>query len=470
MRLLIIVDVPAVRAGADAPSVSPAEARPGGARLCREIAPAYLTKPRSSATWRCSSPITLPARFRRRDSPAHRRAPALRGRPAARPAAAAGPPAAGRPVDDRRGSAALARELPESVRSLVQRKIDALDDDDRRLLAAASVQGVDFDTALVAACVQVGRGGRRDSAGAARARARARPVRRRARSAGPAADAALPLRAPRLSQRVLRLAARHAPGRAQPRDCRAAGGARRRAAATARRTSRCCSKPRATTFAPRNTGTRRRRPPRGCTRTTRPSGSRSAGLALLESEPASPARSAAELDLQMTYGLAIKTSRGYAVPEVGRRTRGARAVPPGRRSGACRPCPDRPVGAPHRVGRNHDRARRRAGDARALQPAGRPEPADDRPVVARRRAVPPGRARSRSRAPGAGAELYDPSFHGPRVWETGIDPGIFCRCELARTLTLRGFPDHGLAMVQDAVAAAGRSSIRSRWRSRCSSR
>ena len=48
----------------------------------------------------------------------------------------------------------IARELPESVRSLIQRKMDALEDADRRLLAAASVQGMDFDSAIVAAAVQ----------------------------------------------------------------------------------------------------------------------------------------------------------------------------------------------------------------------------------------------------------------------------------------------------------------------------
>jgi adenylate cyclase len=53
-----------------------------------------------------------------------------------------------------------------------------------------------------------------------------------------------------------------------------------------------------------------------------------------------------------------------------------------------------------------------------------------------------------------GLELYDPSFHKPRVWETGIDPGIFCRCELSRTLTLLGYPDQGLACAKEAVAQA----------------
>ena len=50
--------------------------------------------------------------------------------------------------------AALERTLPESVRSLVQRKIDALDDSDRRLLGAASVQGLDFDSAVLAAVLE----------------------------------------------------------------------------------------------------------------------------------------------------------------------------------------------------------------------------------------------------------------------------------------------------------------------------
>ena len=40
------------------------------------------------------------------------------------------------------------------------------------------------------------------------------------------------------------------------------------------------------------------------------------------------------------------------------------------------------------------------------------------------------------------------------MWETGIEPGIFCRCEYSRTLTLLGFPDQGLAAVHEAVAQA----------------
>jgi tetratricopeptide (TPR) repeat protein len=42
------------------------------------------------------------------------------------------------------------RALPESVRSLIQRKLDQLGEIDRRLLSAASVQGYEFDSGVVA--------------------------------------------------------------------------------------------------------------------------------------------------------------------------------------------------------------------------------------------------------------------------------------------------------------------------------
>jgi adenylate cyclase len=48
------------------------------------------------------------------------------------------------------GTSSIARELPASIRSMIQRKIDALSDEDRRVLVAASVQGVRIDTAVVA--------------------------------------------------------------------------------------------------------------------------------------------------------------------------------------------------------------------------------------------------------------------------------------------------------------------------------
>jgi len=44
----------------------------------------------------------------------------------------------------------IERDLPESVRAMIERKIAQLSDEDRRLLVAASVQGYKFDSAIVA--------------------------------------------------------------------------------------------------------------------------------------------------------------------------------------------------------------------------------------------------------------------------------------------------------------------------------
>lgn len=49
----------------------------------------------------------------------------------------------------------LHQELPESVRIMIQRKLERLDSEDRRLLAAASVQGHEFDSAVVAGTLQL---------------------------------------------------------------------------------------------------------------------------------------------------------------------------------------------------------------------------------------------------------------------------------------------------------------------------
>src|SRR5262249_17809821 len=54
-----------------------------------------------------------------------------------------------REVPDLRG------ELPESVRSLIRKKLDQLGEDDRRLLAMASVQGREFDAAVMGRALSV---------------------------------------------------------------------------------------------------------------------------------------------------------------------------------------------------------------------------------------------------------------------------------------------------------------------------
>ena len=49
----------------------------------------------------------------------------------------------------------IERELPESVRGMIERKIAQLGEDDRKLLTAASVQGYEFDSAVVARVLEI---------------------------------------------------------------------------------------------------------------------------------------------------------------------------------------------------------------------------------------------------------------------------------------------------------------------------
>ena len=49
----------------------------------------------------------------------------------------------------------IERELPESVRGMIERKIAQLNEDDRKLLIAASVQGYEFDSAVLARVLEM---------------------------------------------------------------------------------------------------------------------------------------------------------------------------------------------------------------------------------------------------------------------------------------------------------------------------
>src|SRR5262249_41378633 len=51
--------------------------------------------------------------------------------------------------------AEIVQELPESVRSMIQRKIDQLDETQRKLAVAAAVQGQEFDSAIVARALSI---------------------------------------------------------------------------------------------------------------------------------------------------------------------------------------------------------------------------------------------------------------------------------------------------------------------------
>jgi tRNA A-37 threonylcarbamoyl transferase component Bud32/tetratricopeptide (TPR) repeat protein len=54
-----------------------------------------------------------------------------------------------------RDVAEIEREIPASIRSMIERKIDQLNEDERRILIAASVQGAEFDSAVVARALEI---------------------------------------------------------------------------------------------------------------------------------------------------------------------------------------------------------------------------------------------------------------------------------------------------------------------------
>jgi serine/threonine protein kinase/predicted ATPase len=362
-------------------------------------------------------------------------------------------------ADGRWGLAAdmssVERELPQSVRSAVQRKLEALDDEDRRLLSAASVQGLDFDTALIASAMQL----REDVVEDRLERLEREHALVRFVDEWEAPDRTLTLRyrfahqlyhsaffdslrgtrRAALSRTIAeRLVARfgdkvgdHAADVAllfeTARDgVRAAHYWNRAAQASAR------------LYAHEETVRLARR-----------------GLALLESEPETAARAEAECSLQMTYGLALKTSRGYAVEGVGTAYARAREL--------CRRVEDPALVTPvlmglsahHVVAGEIETSRDIALEMRALfEKVGDPNLRMIGHWALGVAQFHLGELRSAHENLSRARELYDPAFHRPRVWQTGIEPGIFSRAELSRTLTLLGYPDQGLACARGAVADA----------------
>ena len=347
------------------------------------------------------------------------------------------------------------REMPASVRSAVQRKLESLEDDDRRLLSAASVQGVDFDTALVAGALEL----REDQVEDRLERLEREHALVQFVDEWEAPDRSLTLRyrfAHHLYHNAfydaLRATRRAALSRAiaERTVARLGDDVGERAAdiallfETARDNLRAASywnkaaQAAARLYAHDETARLARR-----------------GLELLEPEPETPARAEVELGLQMTYGLALKTSRGYAVEAVG--TAYARARELSRR--VQDPSLVIPVlmglSAHHVVSGEIETSRDVALDMQALfERLGDPNLRMIGHWALGAARFHLGELEEAHAELEKSSALYDPAFHRPRVWETGIEPGIFCASELSRTVTLRGFPDRGLARVQQAVADA----------------
>jgi serine/threonine protein kinase/predicted ATPase len=351
----------------------------------------------------------------------------------------------------------LQHELPESIRGMIERKMDQLNPADRQLLMAASVQGPEFDSAVVARVLgreamdaeerlevlegvhvlvrrireQVFPDGTltlrygfvhvlyqnalyaalqptRKAAWSAAA-AQALLDHHREKSAGLAAELAVlfeAARAPERSADYYLAAAENA----------ARSFAHHEAVALARR-----------------------------------------GLALLQTLPDTPARARRELPLQTTLGMQLQVTQGYAAPDAERTYARARVL--------CEQLPEAPPLFPvlwglwlvYKVRSELGKARELAERLFSLA-QGAQDPAQ---LLQVRQALAvtslcQGEPAATREHMEQGIALYDPERHQGHTFLYGQDPGVSCLAFGAVALWLLGYPDQAVGRSREAVALGGK--------------
>jgi predicted ATPase len=347
----------------------------------------------------------------------------------------------------------LQRELPESVRAMIQRKVDQLGAADRHLLMAASVQGPEFDSAVVAlllgqeaadveerldvlervyALVRM-IGERTLPDGTLTVRygfvhalyqnalyAALKPTRKASWSAA-AARALLSQYGEKSGDRAADLAvlfeAARDPEKAADYNLVAAENAAR-------------------IFAHHEAVSLARR-----------------GLAQLQLLPDLPDRARRELRLQVTLGLHLQLAQGYAVPELAQIYAHARAL--------CERVQETPLFFPvlrgswafHLVRSEHDKSRNLAERLFALAEKSQ----DPAQILQARQALAVtffflgDQAVAREHVE-QGIAIYDPSRHSGQAYIYGQDPGVICLAFGAVVLWLLGYPDQAVRRSREAVA------------------
>ena len=353
------------------------------------------------------------------------------------------------------GLSALARELPESVRSMIERKLGSLGNADRQLLSAAAVQGGDVCASVVAQALGLDESAVEDALDRLeRDHAVVRFVdeftcpdrtitpryrfahtlyrgalveglrpSRRGSLAGDIAGALVQRWADRTPEIALDLAMLFETARAPL-------AAARYFSVAAQSASRLFAHQEALALSER-------------------------GLALVSTLPDDGPRRGVELELQMTRALALKTARGFAVPEVGQAYRRAREL--------SRQVQDPGQAIPVLMGLSaHYIAGGEIGVAyelaeHLLDVAGRVN--DQHVLMIAEWCVGAalhhkGSLRQAHEHLERALALYDPEFHRARAWQVGIEPGIFSQCESARTLLLLGRADESAARIARAEQQA----------------
>jgi predicted ATPase len=347
----------------------------------------------------------------------------------------------------------LQRELPESVRGMVQRKMDHLSTADRLLLMAASVQGPEFDSAVVARLVD------RDAVDVEerlevldRIHALVRRIREHTfpdrtltlrygfvhalyqnalyaalqptRKAAWSAAAARAL-SDHHGDKCTSLAAELAMLFEAARDHERAADHYRVAAENAARV-----------FAHHQAIALARR-----------------GLALLETLPDTPDRAHRELPLQMTLAMQLQVAHGYAAPEAERTYARARAL--------CEQVPESPplflvlwglwmvYEVSCNLGKSQELAQRLFDLAQNAQDTGQILQARLALAVTSLSVGNPAATREHAEQ---GTALYEPERHSSQTYLYGQEPGTGCLAFSAVALWLLGYPDQALKRGREAIA------------------
>lgn len=345
------------------------------------------------------------------------------------------------------------RELPESVRAMIQRKVDQLSTADRHLLMAASVQGPEFDSAVVAQVL-----GRE----AAEVEERLDVLERVHIMVRLIREQTFPDRTPTLRYGFVHVLYQNALYAAlQPTRKAAWSEAAARALLdhygeksvglaaelamlfeAARDYERAAdhyllaTENSARIFAHLETLALARR-----------------GLALLETLPDSPERSRRELPLQVTLGLHLQLAQGYAIPEAERIYARARAL--------CEQVNDsallfpvlRGLWAFYEVRSELGKSQELAGHLLAL---GR-RAQDSAQIVQAHQVFSVttyclGNPAATHEHVEQGVALYDPTRHSSQAYIYGQDPGAVCLAFGAVALWLLGYPDQAVERSREAVA------------------
>jgi predicted ATPase len=355
-----------------------------------------------------------------------------------------------------RAMPALQRELPESVRSMIQRKVDQLSTADRHLLMAASVQGPEFDSAVVAQVL-----GRE----ATDVEERLDVLERVHIMVRLIREQTFPDRTLTLRYGFVHLLYQNALYAALPPTRKAAWSAAAARALFRHHEEKSASlaaelamlfevgrdheraadfylvaaENAAHIFAHHEAATLARR-----------------GLALLRTLPDTPERARRELPLQMTLGMQLQVAKGYAAPEAELIYLRARAL--------CEQLQEAALLFPvlwglwmfYKVRSDLGKSRELAERLFALA-----QTAQDRAQLLQARQAltitslclgDPAVARDHMEQAVA---QYDPRRHGSHTFLYGLDPGVACRAFGAVALWLLGYPDQAMQRSREAVALGG---------------